>query len=392
MIYDLKLLLSYKYSPRFLGESSLRKIPQNSNVERFEHTAKVNHPNIRFSAMALGSAEVNETVNYPGKLSGNSLISGSCLPPDEPCEKTYCSWGATCVVSENGKPLCQCPTDCPSTSEPVCGSDNVTYTNYCHLRKTSCLERKTTRVKNQGVCASEVCGKLIARQRRRISDTPGVKAIVQQRPKKNRRRDFSRQSILTPRPTIDFYGIKPTHFPLDSTSAYSPDCACSPIQAGNIGKHEFHFHKDSTTSYRKTLVVRDTNAGPTHPAFMYLPPNCPVSLMFYLAVSKWQHGQGIVTPLDGRVQMRSPDSGGGWPTNTLARKWVLTVSKSFAVDPQPVAKPLSPPELTRPRPISQNVPLLSPAWELFMDVQTSRGHLRKRVVAYRWTRLSKINE
>ncbi|KAK1119589.1 hypothetical protein K0M31_003625 [Melipona bicolor] len=70
----------------------------------------------------------------------------------EPCEKTYCSWGATCVVSENGKPLCQCPTDCPSTSEPVCGSDNVTYTNYCHLRKTSCLERKTTRVKNQGVC------------------------------------------------------------------------------------------------------------------------------------------------------------------------------------------------------------------------------------------------
>ncbi|KAK1119590.1 hypothetical protein K0M31_013013 [Melipona bicolor] len=32
--------------------------------------------------MALGSAEVNETVNYPGKLSGNSLISGSCLPPD----------------------------------------------------------------------------------------------------------------------------------------------------------------------------------------------------------------------------------------------------------------------------------------------------------------------
>ncbi|KAK1128138.1 hypothetical protein K0M31_003623 [Melipona bicolor] len=24
--------------------------------------------------------------------------------------------------------------------------------------------------------------------------------------------------------------------------------------------------------------------------------------------------------------MRSPDSGGGWPANTLARKWVLTVS------------------------------------------------------------------
>ncbi|XP_043517469.1 agrin-like isoform X1 [Frieseomelitta varia] len=70
----------------------------------------------------------------------------------EPCEKTYCSWGATCVVSENGKPLCQCPTDCPSTSEPVCGTDNMTYTSHCHLRKTSCLERKTTRVKTLGVC------------------------------------------------------------------------------------------------------------------------------------------------------------------------------------------------------------------------------------------------
>lgn len=39
-------------------------------------------PRFRFSAMALGSTEANETVNYLGKLSGNSLISGSCLAPD----------------------------------------------------------------------------------------------------------------------------------------------------------------------------------------------------------------------------------------------------------------------------------------------------------------------
>lgn len=32
--------------------------------------------------MALGQAQANETVNYLGKLSGNSLISGRCLPPD----------------------------------------------------------------------------------------------------------------------------------------------------------------------------------------------------------------------------------------------------------------------------------------------------------------------
>lgn len=33
-------------------------------------------PGLDRSATGLGSAEVNETVNYPGKLSGNSLISG----------------------------------------------------------------------------------------------------------------------------------------------------------------------------------------------------------------------------------------------------------------------------------------------------------------------------
>lgn len=88
---------------------------------------------------------VDGSMNIPPLKIGHILVS-------EPCEKTYCSWGATCVVSESGKPLCQCPADCPSTSEPVCGSDNVTYTNYCHLRQTSCLKRKSTRVKHQGAC------------------------------------------------------------------------------------------------------------------------------------------------------------------------------------------------------------------------------------------------
>lgn len=32
--------------------------------------------------MALRPAEANGMVNYPGKLSGNSLISGSCLASD----------------------------------------------------------------------------------------------------------------------------------------------------------------------------------------------------------------------------------------------------------------------------------------------------------------------
>lgn len=70
----------------------------------------------------------------------------------EPCEKTYCAWGATCVVSETGRASCQCPTNCPKVPDPVCGSDDITYTNHCQLRQASCRDRKNTRVKHKGVC------------------------------------------------------------------------------------------------------------------------------------------------------------------------------------------------------------------------------------------------
>ncbi|KAL0132239.1 hypothetical protein PUN28_000198 [Cardiocondyla obscurior] len=80
---------------------------------------------------------------------------------EEPCEKTYCSWGATCVVSEKGKGVCQCLTECSLTSDPVCGSDDVTYTNHCHLRQISCQNKKNIRVKHHGACEiKDPCEKL----------------------------------------------------------------------------------------------------------------------------------------------------------------------------------------------------------------------------------------
>ncbi|XP_076261775.1 agrin-like isoform X1 [Rhynchophorus ferrugineus] len=76
----------------------------------------------------------------------------------EPCEKTYCAWGAQCVNAPDGKALCQCLTSCRAKIEPVCGTDNVTYENQCQLRVASCRARLDTRVKHNGECVeSDLC-------------------------------------------------------------------------------------------------------------------------------------------------------------------------------------------------------------------------------------------
>lgn len=70
----------------------------------------------------------------------------------EPCEKTYCAYGANCVQTPDGRAECQCPTECPAMFTPVCGTDGVTYTNHCMLRMKSCREEKNTRVQHAGDC------------------------------------------------------------------------------------------------------------------------------------------------------------------------------------------------------------------------------------------------
>lgn len=70
----------------------------------------------------------------------------------EPCEKTYCAYGANCVQTPEGRAECQCPTECPAMFTPVCGTDGVTYTNHCMLRMKSCREEKNTRVQHAGDC------------------------------------------------------------------------------------------------------------------------------------------------------------------------------------------------------------------------------------------------
>ncbi|KAG5885807.1 hypothetical protein JTB14_001416 [Gonioctena quinquepunctata] len=70
----------------------------------------------------------------------------------EPCEKTFCAWGAHCINGPDGRALCQCPTFCKPKVDPVCGTDGNTYSNHCQLRVASCKARLNTRVKHAGEC------------------------------------------------------------------------------------------------------------------------------------------------------------------------------------------------------------------------------------------------
>ncbi|XP_035709385.1 agrin isoform X4 [Folsomia candida] len=87
----------------------------------------------------------------PVTLAHLQLVNRLSNRPDEPCEQANCAFGESCVV-EGGRPTCRCPQTCSNAYSPVCGSDDVTYSNECLLRQFACQHRHSVRIKHSGEC------------------------------------------------------------------------------------------------------------------------------------------------------------------------------------------------------------------------------------------------
>lgn len=64
------------------------------------------------------------------------------------CENVQCKFGARCE-----KGFCVCPTECPISRDPVCGSDFLTYSNECELQKAACRMGHSLNVHFYGECS-----------------------------------------------------------------------------------------------------------------------------------------------------------------------------------------------------------------------------------------------
>ncbi|XP_076156185.1 tomoregulin-1 [Alosa pseudoharengus] len=70
------------------------------------------------------------------------------------CDDSTCRYGGVC--QENGGQLkCVCQFQCPSSFDPVCGSNGDTYQSECYLQQASCTQQTPITLITQGPCLTD---------------------------------------------------------------------------------------------------------------------------------------------------------------------------------------------------------------------------------------------
>ncbi|XP_046859519.1 neurogenic locus notch homolog protein 2-like isoform X15 [Xenia sp. Carnegie-2017] len=73
----------------------------------------------------------------------------------DPCLNKVCEYHAKCVKIDDNTATCKCPQICTDDYRPVCGSDNVSYSNLCMMRLTSCKTKTLITKVKDGECDAE---------------------------------------------------------------------------------------------------------------------------------------------------------------------------------------------------------------------------------------------